>query len=916
MRKTMSVDSEDTPAGNPFPPVAVATFGHDPETTIQTQAARLAHATLDSYLAENGWQGNTIAIVGDRGTGKTHLALSLLRSAESHSVSNFYLEARNTFLHTYRRFMDQLGTGYIAGLVEMYYADIVADATESAVPGQEELLDRVRNLEIDPATAVERLSLSAPELLRRLDRTMRAVVSDGDFAGALALLMRADRKDAAWEWLTCQQPARVLEEAGISRPIDSEAAAMEAMGSIAQLHGSQHRKFLLVIDDVEVLWPGEFGGVDTLTGFKALLEIFSGSGALLVLLGVPEFLAQLSVDVRQRLGRVIEMPPLPADAVRSLIEQSQQAFSGRRGLEPFTEEAVARIAEVSGGNARTIIMLSHEVFRRASAEGVPATVGMVTDVAREMPLTAAAEPDARAAEPQPGRPEVHEKSDVDWTTDTPTDVDLLKRDALAEVLAARILETRERHPGTSLLVHVDGEWGSGKSTLLGLLGKRLTGEGLLVTLFDAWQQSRLSPPWWALLTAVRNAIVQDRSWWGRRKLRVKELAARASRSGAPFLLSAILLIVGAGGIGLLVRAVVGSQQPGSELLKVVLSAIAAVGVLWPGARVASRVLLWDSASGARLFEQTGANPMARVAEHFGWLLRQSGKPIVLFIDDLDRCKHDYVVEVLEAVQTLLRDAPGGHRGRSGGSPAAYVVVSADGYWIRQSFTTWYAEFDDDGRPSAGPLGYQFMDKLFQLTVPMPALGAAAQHRFLGHLLNVTDGESDLRKAPAAVEARGRIRAAAGDEGRILAALNDIAEPEIRNAVAVDAVRAVAAPETRTSTEHMLRKFAPLIGSNPREIKLFLNTYSILRAVRTLEGNTPEAGVLALWSVLRVRWPAVADHLQRKPASVLGLREPQWSSDLFPEHLLDAVRSRELRAIVTDPSGPLTEDAIRRCCGAD
>jgi hypothetical protein len=479
------------------------------------------------------------------------------------------------------------------------------------------------------------------------------------------------------------------------------------------------------------------------------------------------------------------------------------------------------------------------------------------------------------------------------------------------VLDMHIKRSRAEHPNVSLMVDVDGAWGTGKSTLLRLLGKRLSEAGFLVVGFDAWQQSRLSPPWWALLTAVRNAVVRDRTGWARLWLALKERAARARRSGAAFLLSLTLLVVFAGGTGLLVRAVIGAEQPGSELLKLIASVVTAVGVLWTGAKVAARVLLWDSASGARLFEQSGTNPMGRVAEHFDWVLRQSRRPVVLFVDDLDRCRHEYVVELLDAIQTLLRDAPGGYRGRGSDSPAAYIVVSADGYWLRKSYTVAYSEFDDDTRP--GPLGYQFMDKLFQLTVPMPALSETTQREFLGGLLGVGEAP-DVAKAVA--EARDKVEAAVGDEGRVLAALDSIADPGVRSEVAVDAVRALAAPETQQHTEHALRKFAPLLGTNPRETKLFLNTYSMLRDLRTLEGNTPEIGHLALWSVLRVRWPAVADHLRHDPSAVRGIHEPLWCADHFPEPLRTAARSEDLRRVVRDPvSGPLTENAIRRCCGS-
>jgi hypothetical protein len=44
---------------------------------------------------------------------------------------------------------------------------------------------------------------------------------------------------------------------------------------------------------------------------------------------------------------------------------------------------------------------------------------------------------------------------------------------------------------------------------------------------------------------------------------------------------------------------------------------------------------------------------------------------------------------------------------------------------------------------------------------------------------------------------------------------------------------------------MPRKFAPLLTPNPRSIKLFLNSYAILHAVRILEGVAVDTDTLAL-----------------------------------------------------------------------
>jgi hypothetical protein len=494
-------------------------------------------------------------------------------------------------------------------------------------------------------------------------------------------------------------------------------------------------------------------------------------------------------------------------------------------------------------------------------------------------------------------------TDVDWTTDAPADVDLLKRDALAEVLAGRITETRQRDPRTSLLVHVDGAWGSGKTTLLNLLRARLTANGYVVVWFDAWQHSRLSPPWWALLTAVRHAIIRDRAWWTRSWLRLRETAARARSSGASYLLALILLFVTAGGLWLVVWWGLGVTRQPAELLKVLAPALTALGVLWTGARVASRALLWNSTRGARLFEQSDSNPMARVAEHFAWLLRHSRKPVVFFVDDLDRCRHEYVVELLEAVQTLVRDAPRLHGDPRQLPPAAYFVVAADGVWLRRAYTSEYGATD--------PLGYHFLDKLFQLTVPMPTLSVTGQQLFLGRLLGL---QNDALDPEQLADAAARIQAATGDEESILNTLNAV-DRAARDALVIVAARAVSAAETRAHTEHALRKFAPLLSPNPRSTKLFLNTYTMLRAVRTLEGITVESDTLALWTILRLRWPAVADYLQHDPDAVKAVHEPLWCTELLPTELHTAAKSPELRRIVTHPQGgPLTAARIRQCCG--
>jgi hypothetical protein len=526
----------------------------------------------------------------------------------------------------------------------------------------------------------------------------------------------------------------------------------------------------------------------------------------------------------------------------------------------------------------------------------------------------------RLIEPDP-TPVVEPQSNVAWFHDLPARNDILRRKALAEVLALRLRENHRDHPDSSLLMHIDGAWGTGKTTLLSLLEKQLV-QGRLpddlpyeqpdtpertrftVVRFDAWQQSRLALPWWSLLSSLRSAVLRQRKVT-RPLLYVREAVARARRAGGRYLLPLLVLPVLAALVWLGMSRLLPGENS-ADVMKAVSGGLSALVLLWSGAKVVNRTLLWRSARGARLFEQTDSNPTGRIVQQFSWYLDRSRLPVIFLIDDLDRCKQEYVVDLLDTVQTMIRGYPE-HSG-TGAPRAASFVVAADGAWIRTAYTTEH----NVPETQTETLGHRFSDKLFQFSVPMPRLSGGDRDTLLRHLL--PDGETQT-PTDEIDEARAQLQDARGDEKGILALLNRITTREVLDAVAPAAAVAVSASGTTTPTEPKLVRFGPLLSGNPREIKLFLNTYGMLRAIRTLEGNTVEPDVLALWSVLRVRWPAVADHLQHEPESVRAIREPRWWSTDFPEHLRSAIRDSALRAVVTHPEGgPLTAHAIRQCCG--
>jgi TIR domain/KAP family P-loop domain len=503
---------------------------------------------------------------------------------------------------------------------------------------------------------------------------------------------------------------------------------------------------------------------------------------------------------------------------------------------------------------------------------------------------------------------------VEWLSDAPAATDLLRRRPLAQTLATRLRRIHDEEPTTSFLIHIDGPWGTGKSSLLEFLDTELERDWLTVK-FDAWRQARIGPPWWALLAALRHDLGHNIGLLARTRLRIAETLARLRRAGAPFVLALTFLLAAATGIFLLLRPSVLTLKSAGDLARTVTAILAAAGTLWAGALVAGRFLLWDSARGARLFEQSNTNPMQDVTDHFGWLVARVERPILFLIDDLDRCPEGYVVELLDAVQTLIRDAPR-RRADDGMTGATYFVVAADGAWIRKSYEVAYEKFAQSVAEPGRPLGYLFLDKLFQLRVPIPAIDAQRQNTYLRELLGMGGmGRAATQDSTQEVRAVTDTLERSSTESQVIEALRK-ASPEVRDRVAGVAVKQLTTPEVSAATEHSLQRFGSLLPPNPRSMKRFVNAYSILRAVRTLEGNTVESEPLALWTILEIRWPALADYLRSNPETIELLYKSVNDVNSISDELQVLLTAPEVRQVADfEWGGPLTADLVRACCGA-
>jgi low affinity Fe/Cu permease len=248
--------------------------------------------------------------------------------------------------------------------------------------------------------------------------------------------------------------------------------------------------------------------------------------------------------------------------------------------------------------------------------------------------------------------------------------------------------------------------------------------------------------------------------------------------------------------------------------------------------------------------------------------------IVLYIDDLDRCPPNKVVEVLQAVHLLLA------------FPLFVVVVGVDARWIKRSLQARYHQLlhvsgkSPDGEDNAGLLlgsatPNDYLEKIFQIPFWLRPMDAAACGRMVRGLLqtSVKHSDEELERTMQAVQpieksiqgqASGgstSIPAAAAKKGEAtsrqiqdgpsrdsLQQLSTAASPEeplaqqptvpsgsASTVESMDSATVLQAAypafkslETTQEELEFMSRLAPVLGRSPRSLKRFVNVYRLIK----------------------------------------------------------------------------------------
>jgi hypothetical protein len=249
--------------------------------------------------------------------------------------------------------------------------------------------------------------------------------------------------------------------------------------------------------------------------------------------------------------------------------------------------------------------------------------------------------------------------------------------------------------------------------------------------------------------------------------------------------------------------------------------------------------------------------------------------IVLYIDDLDRCPEEKVVEVLRAVHLLLA------------FELFVVIVAVDSKWLLHSLKGYSRAFQEGGEWRSTPLNY--LEKIIQIPFVLESMTPEGYGHFIDALTGVPTSkkESEPRQElapeptppPQALQPlrESTVPATQTPERKVAPVTAEISAP-----TAID-----PNPDQLSFTPDetkFMKSLHPLMSS-PRNAKRFVNIYRLIRATMTAEELEslidPEQKAyeqLLLLVATVTNYPEAADALIRKydakgNSSEVELEEP-------------------------------------------
>lgn len=292
-----------------------------------------------------------------------------------------------------------------------------------------------------------------------------------------------------------------------------------------------------------------------------------------------------------------------------------------------------------------------------------------------------------------------------------------------------------RNPSTEppLTLAITGAWGSGKSSLMNLLYHDLKKFGFTPVWFNAWHHQKGEQLLASLYANIRNQAVPGLFSFS--QLVPVGLMFRINllfRRGVKHWLVTVVLI----GVFAASATYLWTHSSSSTMnLNKVTEALISPGFSWEALLVALFGNVAPLMALLQALRAFGLNPLSLVTaqgdrqtqrqvdpsarQQFAREFNEVAKSLslgrmVIFIDDLDRCSKENVVDILEAINFLSV------------SGDCYIVLGMDETWVKICIDEHFKEMAKD-KPD---FSEQYLEKMINIKVPVPQLSDADSSKLL------------------------------------------------------------------------------------------------------------------------------------------------------------------------------------------
>lgn len=368
--------------------------------------------------------------------------------------------------------------------------------------------------------------------------------------------------------------------------------------------------------------------------------------------------------------------------------------------------------------------------------------------------------------------------------DNETNIDLIDYSYLVEATRS-IIDNKNLLPCT---IGIFGDWGSGKSSLMKMIEQDLMAdENVLCIKFNGWLFEGYDDAKSSLLTTIVKQTIQERTLEGNSKAIAKQLlksidwlkvAKTATKHGLAFMAT--------GGLG---NVILGAN----DIANLDTSKIKEFAESFTDGKYDNEI---EKLQKAKKQSAKIDIDLKEFHQKFGELLKETKvEKLIVFIDDLDRCDPNTVIETLEAIKLFLF------------VPNTAFIIGADERLIKYAVKRRFPEI-----PGEKEVSRDYLEKLVQIPLRVPALSEHEVQTYINLLfiqLYYKDEEFE--------EIREKIHKDRGDK---------LFEAIINSSNVSDYITGVI-PSELIDDLILSEQITPILASglngNPRQCKRFLNT---------------------------------------------------------------------------------------------